>query len=119
MYRQMGTIKTPPHMTKKDLKDWWFEHARRFKHLERMKWYTVLFTLEDNPFGPPPFDGYAEIWFESLDDLKHAFYSDTEQEALEHVKEYGLSDPKYLQGVWAEEYIIELEYESIRTKGNK
>ena len=119
MYRQMGMIKTPPHMTKKDRKDWWFEHAIRFKHLERMKWYTVLFTLEDNPFGAPPFDGYAEIWFESLDDLKQAFYSDTEQEALKHVREYGLFDPKYLQSVWAEEYVIELDYKSISAEGKK
>ena len=108
-FRQMGTIKTPPGMTKQELRDWWFEHARRFKHLERMKWYTVLFTLEDNPFGPPPFDGYAEIWFESLDDLKIAFESGTEQAALDHVKEYGLWDPRYIQEVWAEEHVIHLD----------
>jgi len=109
MYRQMGMIKTPPHMTKQELIDWWFEHARRYKILDGLRWYTILFTIEDTPFGYPPFDGYAEIWFDNLNELKKAFKNDVEQDSLKHVQEYGLFDPKYHHAVWSEEFIIKKE----------
>ena len=106
LYKQMGTLKTPPHMSKTELKEWWFEHARRFGGLKYLKWYTILFTLDSSPTTPLPFDGYAQIWFDSLEKLRKAFKTSTEKEALDHVREYGLFDTAYCQEVWSKELSV-------------
>lgn len=109
MYCQMGHLKCPSHMTQEDLKDWWLNtHAETGKFLEDLRWYTVLFTLKDSPFGTPSFDGYAEVWFDNFEALKDSFKSDIMKTQFEDVKKHGLDDPALHKIVIAKQFLIEL-----------
>lgn len=107
-YKQLITLKCPPGMTKEDLRRWWFEHAKRCKDIKNLKLYTVVFT-EEETFGPQkPFDGFEEMWFETLDDLKEAFESSIWQKELYDMALKWLYHPSYFQGIWEEGYIVKM-----------
>lgn len=112
-YRQLITLKCPPHMTKGKLKDWWLnKHAKRVRNLQGLRWYTVCFTFESVDYGdgspvqPSPFDGYEELYFDSLDNLKKAYQSDIMKSSFDNMAERGLYNPKLLNGLWAEANVI-------------
>jgi uncharacterized protein (TIGR02118 family) len=109
MYKQMGIIKCPPHMTRDELKDWWLNvHVKIGRNFPGLQWFTVNFTIEDTPFGPPPFDGYAETWFEDFESLKQAYDSDIMKASMEDVVKHKLDDPELTQVVWVKSNIIEI-----------
>ena len=108
-YKQMITIKKPEEMPTDAFRKWWFSHAGRMKKLPGLRWYTVLFSIEDSPFGPPAFDGYEELWFSSLDDLKRAFDTDIMRRELEEIAELRFDESSRFQAVWLEENIIFLK----------
>jgi hypothetical protein len=108
-YKQMITIKRPTNVSKKDFREWWWEHAEKMRGLPGLKWYTLLFSLDSSPFGPPSFDGYEELWFSSLDDLKRAYETDIMRGELERMKKHGFDDPSRFQAVWLEENIIPMK----------
>jgi hypothetical protein len=107
MYKQMEIIKCPSHMTKHELKDWWFnDHIKNGRKLHGLQWYNVNFTIEDTPFGPPSFDGYAEIWFENLETLKQAYNSEIMRVQIENIAKHNLNDSEVTEVVWAESNIV-------------
>jgi len=107
-FKQLITLKCPPRMTKDDLEKWWFEHANRAKKMKGLKLYTVIFT-EEETFGPPkPFDGFEEMWFKSLDDLKEAYASAIWQKELDDMEKKYLYHPSYFQGIWEEGHIVKM-----------
>ncbi len=109
MFCQMGTLKCPPGMSKHDLKLWWLDtHAETGKYLEGLKWYTVLFPLENTPFGPPPFDGYAAVWFDSVDALIRSSKSEIMKGQMEDVRKHKMDDPDLSKVVLADELIIKI-----------
>ncbi|MCL5073037.1 MAG: EthD family reductase [Actinobacteria bacterium] len=94
-------------MTKDDLKNWWFRHAEIIKNLPGLKWYTILFPLYSSEFDKPPaFDGYEQLWFDSLDELKKAFDCDIMKRASLDMKKNKLDEPSLFRGFWLEENII-------------
>jgi hypothetical protein len=118
-YRQIITLKTPESMTRKELMDWWFARAKKIKNIGGINWYTVNFTLDSSPFGPPSFDGYEELWFSTLDSLKTAYNDAVMQEGFKEMKEKGLYDSKLMQAAWMEENIVEIKgYTKIPDKEN-
>ena len=74
-YKQLITLTCPPNITKKDLRNWWFEHSERVRKLPALKFYAIYFNVEDKPAPPPSFDSYEELRFDSLDDLKNTVIS--------------------------------------------
>ncbi len=108
-YRQIITLKIPESISRKELMSWWFERAERIKNIGEINWYTVNFTLDSSPFGPPAFDGYEELWFSTLEDLKSAYNCDIMQEGFKKINEKGLNDNKFMQAAWLEENIVELK----------
>lgn len=107
-YKQLITLKCPLVMGKENLKKWWFEHAQRVKKLPGLKLYTVIFT-EEETFGPPkPFDGFEEMWFESIGDLRNAYYSKIWQKEIAQMDKDYLYHPQYFQGIWEEGYIVKM-----------
>ena len=108
-YKQLITLSCPPKMAKEELRKWWLEeHAQRVKKLPGLKLYTVVFT-EEKTFGPPkPFDGFEEMWFETLDDLKKAYESDLWQQEIEHMEDKYLYRPLYFQGGWLEGFNVKM-----------
>ncbi len=109
MFCQMGHLKCPPQMTKDDLKDWWLhKHVKNGRLLKDLKWYTVLFTLMNSPFGSPIFDGYGEVWFDNFKSLENSFDSDIMKKQFQDVKEQKLDDPTLHEVVIAEQFLIDL-----------
>jgi hypothetical protein len=118
-YKQMITIKCPSRWSKEDFRAWWFEHADSMKKLPGLKWYTILFSLDESPFGPPAFEGFEELWFGSLEDLKAAFITDIMKGELANIRKNGFDDASLFQAAWLEENIIPLKgYENIPDKRN-
>jgi hypothetical protein len=113
-FRQIITIKCPDALSMADLKKWWFERAEKMKKLPFLKWYTVNFTLGCSPFGEPSFDGFEELWFSKVNELKMAFETDIMQKGFDNIKNMGFDRDKYMQAAWLEENIVRLKgYESI------
>jgi hypothetical protein len=116
-HKQMITIKCPPGMSKDALKEWWFTHADELKALPGLRRYTVLFSLDSSPFGPPAFDGYEELWFGSLRELQQAFETDIMKNELENMKKQGFDDPSLFQAAWLEENVVAVKgYDRIPEK---
>lgn len=115
--RQIITLKSPKGMSQKELKDWWFGRAEKIKKIPGINWYTINFPLDCSPFGPPAFDGFEELWFSSLQDLKNAYEDKIMQEGFEDMKEKGLYSKDLMQAAWMQENIVELKgYGSIPDK---
>jgi hypothetical protein len=89
--------------------DWWFDHAEKMKRLPGLRWYTILFSLQPSPFGSPAFDGFEELWFESLDALKGAYATRTMQRELENIRKHEFDDPSRFQGAWLEENVVTIK----------
>jgi hypothetical protein len=109
-YCQMGTLKCSHGMPVSELKRWWLEeHAETGKHLEGLQWYTVLFPVKDAPYGVPPFDGYASVWYDSVEALKKAAVSKIMQGQMEDVRRHKMDRPDLSKVVLADEYIIHID----------
>ena len=107
-YSQLITLKCPNDMNKKDLKKWWVNHAKRVKKLPGLRLYTIVFT-EKETFGPPkPFDGFEEVFFDTLDDLKEAYSSSIWQKEIILMEDEYLYHPLYFKGVWLESNIVKI-----------
>jgi hypothetical protein len=113
-YRQIITIKCPEGLSTQDLKKWWFGRAERLKYLPGLKWYTINFTLNSSPFGPPPFNGFEEMWFGTIEDLKNAYDTGLMQNSFMEIKDNGFDKPGFFQAAWLEENIVQIKgYSSI------
>jgi uncharacterized protein (TIGR02118 family) len=107
---QMGTLRCAPGMSVADLKKWWLEeHAETGKHLLGLKWYTVLMTMKDAPWGLPPFDGYASVWYDTVAECKAAAASEIMQGQMEDVRRHNMDSPELSKVVLADEHIIGVE----------
>lgn len=109
-YKQWGSIKCPPHMTKKELKDWWIgHHSITGRLIPNLLFYTVNFPLDNTVLNDPPFDGFADNSFASLKLLKRGGTSKEMEFQINDVKKYRLDDPSLCQIVWVEEYIVDIQ----------
>ena len=107
---QMGTLRCSPGMSVTELRRWWLEeHAETGKHLLGLKWYTVLFPIRDTPWGPPPFDGYASVWYDSVSELKAAAASKIMQGQMQDVRRHNMDSPELSKVVLADEHISAIE----------
>ena len=108
-YKQLITIKCPKNMNVKDLRNWWIEHAERVKIIKKLKLYAIYFRI-DFTFGPDPtFDGYEEMWFDYLEDLRKAYESNIWQKELINMEENNLYRAENFQGIWQEGNIVKLK----------
>jgi hypothetical protein len=108
-YRQILTIKRPDCMTDENFRQWWLDRAENIRKLPWIKWYTVNFTLDCSPFGEPAFDGFEELWFESVNELKMAYEHKIMADGFRDIKKNGLDSPELMQAAWLEENIVELK----------
>ena len=70
MYKVVGIIKRPSGMDFEEFKNWWLtEHAPKVKKWPGLKKYCInLCTTDDQPF-----DGAAEVWFETKEEMDQIF----------------------------------------------
>lgn len=75
MIKWVATVKRPPAMTRSELREWWFgKHASTAKRLPGLKKYVISLAV-DSWQEEPQYDGIAELWFDSMDDLREALDS--------------------------------------------
>lgn len=70
MYKLIGLLKRPAGMTLEEFQRWWLEeHTTLVKRFPGLKKYTInLATTPDQRY-----DGMAEVWFESQEDIDRVF----------------------------------------------
>ena len=70
MYKLVGILKRPEGMDFEAFKKWWLtEHAPKVKAWPGLKRYCInLCTTPDQPF-----DGVAEVWFETREAMDQVF----------------------------------------------
>jgi len=70
MYKLIGLLKRPEGMSLEDFQRWWLtEHSTYVKRFPGLKRYVInISTTPDQPF-----DGMAEVWFETKEDLEKVF----------------------------------------------
>lgn len=70
MYKIIGILKRPEGMDFEAFKQWWLtEHALKVKEWPGLKEYRInLCTTPDQDF-----DGVAEVWFDSKEDMETVF----------------------------------------------
>jgi uncharacterized protein (TIGR02118 family) len=87
MIKLIVAVKRRPGMTPEEFQQHWIErHAPLVRGAAATSRYVRRYVqchtlLEQYAEGEPAFDGTAELWFDSLDDMQ-AFYSDREYLAL-------------------------------------
>lgn len=91
MVKLAALLKRPDGTTREEFQRWWLEeHTPLAKRFPRLRKYVVSLSI-DGPFEEPAYDGFAELWFDNLDDLEYAFSAPESAPALEdrrnHVKE--------------------------------
>ena len=70
MYKIIGILKRPNGMDMDDFRTWWLEeHVPKVKKWPGLKRYCVnLATTDDQRY-----DGVAEVWFETKEDMDKVF----------------------------------------------
>lgn len=69
-----------------DFVEYWDEqHVKPIAKLPHLKRYTIAPAIKPEQ---APYDGIAELYFESTDDIKQAFSGDLEQEIREDESEF-------------------------------
>lgn len=78
MYKLIGLLKRPAGVGLEEFHRWWLtEHATLVKQFPGLRKYAInLATGPDQPF-----DGMAEVWFETKEDLEKIFSSPEGQAA--------------------------------------
>ncbi|MBI3964081.1 MAG: EthD family reductase [Chloroflexi bacterium] len=84
MYKFMAALKRKEGVSREEFHHWWLErHVPFVKKLPRVRRYAVNLVVVDNPRSGG-WDGVAEVWFDSLEDLQAAFGSPEAQAAQAH-----------------------------------
>jgi len=93
MIKLVFTLRRLPHLSRAQFQQYWREEhgplVAKFRKELRIRRYVQVHTRE-HPIGeslrssrdaPEPFDGVAELWWDSLEDLAAAFEEPAGQEA--------------------------------------
>ncbi|MFW6181010.1 MAG: EthD family reductase [Spirochaetota bacterium] len=75
----VALIKAKPGMTREQLKKRWVEeHCPLTIRMKRLKGYRVNIAIEEfqDIEGELPYDGTAELWWDSLEEMQEDFASD-------------------------------------------
>ncbi|GBC74728.1 hypothetical protein HRbin06_00035 [archaeon HR06] len=75
-------------MKKEEFKDYWLnKHAPLAKRMPKLRKY-VISIVENSEGEEPGYQGIAELWFDSLEDMRIAFNSPEGKKAVEDVKNF-------------------------------
>jgi uncharacterized protein (TIGR02118 family) len=80
VYKLIGILKRPDGVTAEAFHKWWLEeHSLRVKRWPGLKKYTInLATTDDQRY-----DGVAEVWFDTKEDMERVFSTREGQTARE------------------------------------
>jgi len=102
MVKLVSTLKRPATMSLDEFHRWWLgPHAAVAKNYPGLKKYVISLAIGARD-GEPKYDGIAELWFESMDDLKKIYASPDFVEAGKDVRERGIT----VITIFTEEHVI-------------
>ncbi|MBW2062151.1 MAG: EthD domain-containing protein [Deltaproteobacteria bacterium] len=100
MVKLVFCLRRLPHLTSEEFQQYWLERhgplVRKHARAMRLKRYIQVHTFSDNPVndqlrsgrgGPEAYDGVAELWWESFEDLAAAYSTPEAQKAAEELLE--------------------------------
>ncbi|MBN9085138.1 MAG: hypothetical protein BGP06_19860 [Rhizobiales bacterium 65-9] len=78
MIKVIGLIKRRPDMTRQQFKDYWLNEHSKLERASLQKnpvQRIVVNFVEDNLVDEAPFDGMVEIYYASIEDMRHQWSS--------------------------------------------
>jgi uncharacterized protein (TIGR02118 family) len=82
MIKLIAFLKRKPGMTMEEFRDRWVvEHTRLSSKLPGCKGYRINIALPTQPDGAPDYDGTAELWWDSLEEMEASFATQIGQDA--------------------------------------
>lgn len=87
----IALLKAAPGMTREEFRRRWIEgHAPFVLRFPNLKGYRINIAIDEYRAtdGELPYDGTAELWWDSLEDMREAFDSPTARAAVEDVNEF-------------------------------
>jgi uncharacterized protein (TIGR02118 family) len=74
MIKLIAFLKRKPGMTMEEFKQRWVvEHTKISAQLPGVHGYRINIAIEEQETGEPRYDGTAELWWDSLEDMKASF----------------------------------------------
>jgi len=89
MVKLICLINRPQSVSKEKFKEWWLEHHSKVAaKLPNLRRYTISTTQIKPEEADSPFDGVAELWFDSHEAMQESFASKEGQEVSREDKEF-------------------------------
>ena len=99
MYKLIGILKRPEGMSIESFHQWWLQdHATLVKRFPGLKKYSINLSTT----GDQRYDGVAEVWFETQQDLEKVFSTQEGQAA----RQSATSHSGELAILFTEEHVI-------------
>ena len=96
MIKVIGLVKKRPDMTHAEFKDYWLNKHSKLERASLAKnpvQRIVVNFFEQNLFGEAPFDGMVEIYYASVEDMRHQWSSGHDDTM--RADEANFCDPNY------------------------
>ena len=111
----LGILKNPSFRkyNRKAIKDFGYEHATNiidkdgYNTVPEIFFYTHAYSLIDSPYGAPFVDLMSMMWYESLEELKKSFVSDTMEKQEVHGEiVFDFHDTSITRVAWSEQLMM-------------
>ncbi|MCS6835406.1 MAG: EthD family reductase [Anaerolineae bacterium] len=103
MIKMVALVKKLPHLSREEFIQRWVEDHTKLSKVLGMKGYRINVALEPQPGGHvPPYDGTAEIWWESVEFMQAALASPENDIAAKDTERFC----EVLHFVYTEEFVI-------------
>ncbi len=99
----VALLKAAPGMSREEFRQRWVEeHAPLTLRMERLRGYRINVAIEQQEIdGELPYDGTAELWWDSLEDMQADFDSEAGQAAGEDADTFAV----VRQHIYTEEHV--------------
>ncbi len=102
MVKLIAKVYAKEGISKKEFNDYWLnKHAPLVKKMEGLRKYVISVVLTSDG-EEPGYQGMAELWFDTFEELKRAFDSPEGKEAVADVKNFA----RKVTTVTIEEHLI-------------
>jgi len=78
MIKLIALLKRKPGMTREGFKQRWLEHVKLSSKMPGLRGYRINIAVDHQPDGDgiePIYDGTAELWWDSMEEMEAAFDS--------------------------------------------